>query len=932
MSDTELHHACGCCAGTDVETPAAIDNRPGLSALTYRVGSYARFKQSIVARLSNAAHPALHALRERRDDDFTIALADGFAVMAEVLTFYQERIANEAFLRTATERGSVLQLARLLGYALAPGVAADTWLAFTLEEARGAPAQAALPVTIQAGTKVQSVPGPDESPQTFETIAPIEARVERNAIGVQTRASQPIAFGATELYLAGTGHQLAPGDVIVIVGRERERFAGSETWDVRLLRTVEPDDRRGLTRIAWLEGLGHLRPSVMPAEEQARVFVFRQRAALFGHNAPDARLLSTSGTNLGSLADVSTGVWKHFDLEDQRVDLDQMYPKIVPGSWLALVSPAIRHQPSSLPGYVELYRADTVAHISLSEFGVSAKVTRVGLDTGEHLTWYGRRETLVLAQAEELPLAERPVRSPLYGDRIALATIVSDLVPRGVIAVIGRRQHLRVAAGVRSLTLTHDDGGTVSLAAGDRIALLSAPARTLAGGAQQQLSPMELLEAIDTKDTAPLTWRVMDRDGATGTLVTGADDLALARAEDADPVVNEVAFIADLADSVTVDRDRTHLRLRASLRACYDRETVAINANVAPATHGETVGELLGSGDASHPDQRFGLKQAPVTRVGADTPSGRRSTLLVRVAGALWSEVPSLYGATPRDRVYATRDDDAGRTTVMFGDGVEGARLPTGEHNVRATYRKGLGVVGNVRGGQLTTLLTRPLGVVSVTNPEAAAGGQDPETLDAARRNAPLTVLTLERAVSLRDYEDFARGFAGIAKAQAVWIATGSSRGVFISVAGPAGAAVEPAGTSHQSLVGALRKYGDALVTLTVKTYRGVTFRLSANVKVRPDMVAGDVVAGVRTTLTETFGFDARDFGRPVSIDEVVATIHRVEGVEAVDVNVLRRSDQPSPLIRNRLVAARPLVTGAAVAAAELLTIDVSTLQIGVMP
>jgi hypothetical protein len=91
--------------------------------------------------------------------------------MADVLTFYQERIANEAYLRTATERSSVRELARLIGYSLAPGVAAETWLAFTLEEARGAPEQKAAPVTIAAGTRVQSVPGPDELPQTFEVLA-----------------------------------------------------------------------------------------------------------------------------------------------------------------------------------------------------------------------------------------------------------------------------------------------------------------------------------------------------------------------------------------------------------------------------------------------------------------------------------------------------------------------------------------------------------------------------------------------------------------------------------------------------------------------------------------------------------------------------------------------------------------------------------------
>ena len=76
----------------------------------------------------------LRQLRTRDNDDFTIALLDAWAVTSDVLTFYQERIANESYLRTATERLSILEQSRLLGYQLAPGLAASTYLAFTMED------------------------------------------------------------------------------------------------------------------------------------------------------------------------------------------------------------------------------------------------------------------------------------------------------------------------------------------------------------------------------------------------------------------------------------------------------------------------------------------------------------------------------------------------------------------------------------------------------------------------------------------------------------------------------------------------------------------------------------------------------------------------------------------------------------------------------
>jgi len=188
MSDPALN-TCDCCAGLDAETPVRVDNPPGLPAVAYRVGVHARFKESMLARLSSAELHALAGLGTRDDSDFTIALCDAVATTLDVLSFYQERIANENFLRTATQRRSILELARLIGYELAPGVAASTWLAFGLQEVPGSPALAAGPVTIPIGTRVQSVPGQDELPQTSKRSRP--SRHARNGMPYRCRRRLP---------------------------------------------------------------------------------------------------------------------------------------------------------------------------------------------------------------------------------------------------------------------------------------------------------------------------------------------------------------------------------------------------------------------------------------------------------------------------------------------------------------------------------------------------------------------------------------------------------------------------------------------------------------------------------------------------------------------------------------------------------------------
>src|SRR6266478_4278397 len=137
---------CGCCEGTQQLTPARECNRPGLAAIHYRVGTQGQFFETMKARLSTITVDGVEAdgqtvttfrplvgLTTRDSSDPSIALLDGWACVGDVLSFYQERIANEGFLRTATERRSAMELARLIGYEPRPGVASSVFLAYMID-------------------------------------------------------------------------------------------------------------------------------------------------------------------------------------------------------------------------------------------------------------------------------------------------------------------------------------------------------------------------------------------------------------------------------------------------------------------------------------------------------------------------------------------------------------------------------------------------------------------------------------------------------------------------------------------------------------------------------------------------------------------------------------------------------------------------------
>jgi hypothetical protein len=196
---------CGCCSGTSVQTPQPRSNRPGLPEVSYRVGTWASFKESMLARLSSSDFPALSALKTRDDDDFTIAFLDATAAVLDILTFYQERLANESYLRTAQQAQSLTELSRLIGYQPSPGVSASTYVAFTLKAAPGqAPDPSAPAITIPQGSQIQSVPPQGQTAQTFETSTDIYAKADWNALPVQT--GQPWVPPGTinSIYLSGT--------------------------------------------------------------------------------------------------------------------------------------------------------------------------------------------------------------------------------------------------------------------------------------------------------------------------------------------------------------------------------------------------------------------------------------------------------------------------------------------------------------------------------------------------------------------------------------------------------------------------------------------------------------------------------------------------------------------------------------------------------
>jgi hypothetical protein len=880
--------SCGCCSGISVETPVSGKNLPGLSAITYRTGTWATFRESMLARLSSSDYPALAYLKTRDTDDFSIALLDASSVVLDILTFYQERLANESYLRTATQLRSLTELARLVNYQPAPGISAETYLAFTIKAAPGLPSNPNTPaLTIPAATQVQSVPAQNQAPQYFETSTDILAKADWNALPIST--GRPwIPPGANGIYLVGTATQLNPGDSLLILGVDRELWANASTpneqWDVVTLNQVTVDKQNNLTWVGWNTRLTHRTGSgKSPATwTTARVLAFRQKAALFGSTAPDPKLFvdakNSKATSLPLLITISPPdpwSWIGYAIaSSSQIDLDATYSKVVVNTWFALVA----------SGFAQLYKVSSVTPIARSSFAISAKITRLTADYGDPKigTSFLLRTTSVLAQSEELIVANQSLDYALYGAALDIDAFRPDLVGAQAVAITGKAQKLSVNTSASRLSFQPDDGSTaLKLKPGDLVTLIDPKPLPIN-------KDSSIPDWVGSNDKRKL--RVSDASGRSGTVNAPLSAFSLAPSSKSDPDIQEFALVSSV-QAIDKPYPHTQILLKGPLTNCYDRTMTTVNANVGIATAGRSVSEIMGNGSASTLSQSFVLRQKPLTFVQSPTPTGRLSTLQVRANRVLWKEVPTLYQQKPSATVFSTMNQSDGTTKVLFGDGVgdngEGATLPTGQNNLQATYRVGSGVATNVGAGTITTLIDRPLGVSGVINPEPATGGQDPQSITDVRSNAPLSVLTLGRAVSITDYQNYAATFAGIAKAHAIWIPGGPGRGVFLTVAGAAGAALPPGNPTLGNLVTSLHNYGNPLIPITAVTFLETLFRFSADVAYDATYDSSVVQAALIQSLRQQYSFASRSFGQGVSGDEIAAFIQAIPGVVAVNVKTL---------------------------------------------
>ncbi len=243
----------GCPSTLDCEAPQL--ECPPLPGSAPPIDYLAKDFQSFRKALSDFSALRYPAWQERSEADFGVMFMEALASVADDLSYQQDRIAAEGWIETATQRRSLVRLARLVDYE--PRVATAARVLLELEMV----ATASDPIP---GGLLVSALAPDGTSVDFETGTGLDnqdtypSRPEWNAMRPYwwDDQQQCLLPGATEMWIEDPGSTPLAPDQLVLIDTTAEPEADPPVREIVRLVEVDPpitDPLYGvqLVRIAW---------------------------------------------------------------------------------------------------------------------------------------------------------------------------------------------------------------------------------------------------------------------------------------------------------------------------------------------------------------------------------------------------------------------------------------------------------------------------------------------------------------------------------------------------------------------------------------------------------------------------------------------------------------------------------------------------------
>jgi uncharacterized phage protein gp47/JayE len=370
---------------------------------------------------------------------------------------------------------------------------------------------------------------------------------------------------------------------------------------------------------------------------------------------------------------------------------------------------------------------------------------------------------------------------------------------------------------------------------------------------------------------------------------------ALAASSTSDVIIPADTLVTTIGEEPQVFRTTASLRIAAG----QTQGTV-------PATATTDIAEFLTSDGTAN--QRVLLQQTPFVE----------GSTAVLTGSDPWIEVDNFFLSGPTDRHYVAMVNEFNQASLIFGNGVNGQIPPIGD--IEVAYEVGGGFLTNVQANTITLLsgaFTNVVGspvTVTATNPAAASGGADRETVEQARRRIPGQLRALVRTVALEDFEINALGVVGVSRAMFLTKAQDAT------VADNAGVIIViPDGGGLPSTL--LKNLVVATITVTFPTM--VTFAVTAadpsfntiditcDVKAKTGFTNSQIEANINAALASYFALlddngapnDRVDFGANlidnlIPFSDLLSVVAGAAGVQRVDEDTFLPADNVAIALR----------------------------------
>jgi len=889
--------------------PVSAQNPAYQKSLLYRADDYSSLRFKLLQHLEEAFPNWNRMLAEKTGpQDFGVAFIEMFSYVADVLGFYQNCKANESFLRTATLQASLIELCQLIDYRIPPGASASALQAFLLK-----PGQSGI---VPSGFKIKNKPQPPALALVFETVEDLNASADLNALFLR-------GYNRSELRLSETG---VPAESSVLLdqsyaGLKAGQFVvvtcpGKNSEPLRLLAV---EDESGKRRIRW-----------KPGELPANLNLPLARVVVLGKPKQQMKLAASVradeiSSGQGSVAVEVPHVFHrhhHHHHHHPAVFLSEGFKQAT--NILHLNNNVVSWAPTF---GVQLRRSQTTIY-SARELMLHSGTLHPGDTIVDHWpSGLAVGDSIILRDSANAFLTQV---SGISGSQFTLTDPLLQGFPHGaqVFRVIlpdpetgSHGQHftavspVRLSPSVHTLVLdkTYDD-----LVAGQHVVVSDGEFTIV-----RKLTAVE----IDSQQRTVLTLAVkinhhfnvantvvhgpfelqMHVDGynkSTASLAAGVSSISLDGQVKGLAPGRRLIFESSLASegarisNVQLHPHFTHVDLEAPLQNSFPLSGTTVLGNVALVTQGSTVIESpLGSGDQSKANQTFALHQGPTTYVhDAQGVTGVSDTLQVFVGDEEWLEVPSLAESGPGDHHVMVQIDENQKMSFMGGDGKHGAAFPTGSNNISVRYRTGLGAAGNLAANALSVLAAPLPFVQSSRNPVPGNGGADAQTIEVTRQMAPVTVRTLDRAVTAQDFKELALAYPGIDKANARYLRKDGRPLIDLVVATTGGL---PLNSEMRDLLTAFlqaRSAPDHLVV--IRDYMPVAVRLALEAHIRPTFLRAETGVAIQKALSTGlaedgslgyFNFDKRGLGEDLYLSDVYALVESLPGVDFLIVKEFRK-------------------------------------------